>query len=281
MISKSIPLPKGVERRMSGSHLLLIGVAWMSTLFIVPILLLFIESLNLEGGGNIFEVYSVAMSSVYLQSIVRSFYYGFITMAICIPLAYALSYFIVFRTNSERVLLALVIIPFWVAYIIRYIGIQIILSPSSPLVQFFGTDFGLLFSTGGVIIGLTSILLPFAILPIYNSLKSIDEAFIDASRVLGATQVKTVYSVILPLSLSGVVAGGIIVFILGSGSFLAPALLGGTGDTMIANQIQSAYSVRFNIPLASALAIIYTLILTTFLFVVNYFVRIDEVLWNL
>lgn len=281
MLTRSLPVPEFIKNTVSGTHFLYLGLLWMFGLFILPIVLLAVDSLNMSGNGGFFKVYRTALSSVYIDTIIRSFYYGLVVMAVCIALAYSLSYFIVFRAVYERLLLALVIIPFWVAYVVRYIGIQIALSPNSPLVQLFGTDFGLLFSTGGVVLGLTSILLPFAVLPIYNSLSSIDNELVQASRVLGASQFRTVHKVILPLSLSGVVAGAIIVFILASGSFLAPAILGGPNNTMIANLIQNAYSVHFNVELAAALAIIYTIILTVLLFLVNSFIRLDEVLGNL
>lgn len=278
MIGKKLSIPKYIKNITSNTQLLFVGVAWITFLFFIPLLLLFIGSLRFESNEGIFSAYRAAFSGVYIQTIFRSFYYGALITVITVPLSYALSYFIIFKTESDRILLAIVVIPFWVAYIIRYIGIQIILSPSSPIIQITNTDFGILFSTKGVIIGLVSIFLPFAILPIYNSINSIDKNLIGASRTLGANQLRTIYNIILPLSLSGVAAGGIIVFILGAGSFLAPAILGGPGNTMIANLIQTAYSVNFNIELASALAIIYTSILLVLVFILNSFIGLDEVL---
>jgi spermidine/putrescine transport system permease protein len=183
----------------------------------------------------------------------------------------------VFHSENQLFLLGLVVLPFWVAYIIRYLGVQLFLSPSGPFVAVFG----LLFSAAGVVIGLTSALMPFAILPIYNSLNSIDEDYIQASRVLGASRFRTLLSVIFPLSLSGVVAGGIIEFILATGSFLGPALLGGPEQTMIANVIQTTFSQSFNVELAGAIAIIYTAVLTATLIAFNSVVNIGEVLGSL
>jgi ABC-type spermidine/putrescine transport system permease subunit I len=153
--------------------------------------------------------------------------------------------------------------------------------PTSPFVQLTGTDFGILFSTTGVIIGLTAVFLPFAILPIYNALSSIDEALVDASRVMGADQWRTIRSIVFPLSLSGVIAGGLIVFILATGSFLAPAVLGGPGNTMIANVIEQAFSDMFDLELAAALAVVYTTVLLALIVGFNSYVNIGRVLGEL
>jgi len=280
MIVEGIPLPKFVERRVSSRWLAAFGLGFLTVFYIVPILFLYWNSLNF-GDGGLFNNYVRAFSDIYLVALARSFYYGVLTTVVTLALGYVLAYYIAFRSKREKLLLGLVVLPLWIAYVIRYLGIQLLLFPSSPLVQLIGTDFGILFSTRGVILGLTTVFLPFAILPIYHALKSIDEDLVDASRVLGATQLRTVRSVILPLSLSGVVAGGIIVFILATGSFLAPAMLGGPNDTMIANVIEQSYSQTFDLGLASSLAVIYTTILLVLLMVFNSYVNLGEVLGEL
>ena len=123
--------------------------------------------------------------------------------------------------------------------------------------------------------------MPFAILPIYNSLNSINEQYIEASYMLGAGRIRTLRSVIIPLSLSGIVAAGIIVFILATGSFLGPAILGGPRDTMVANLISETFRSAFNLPLAAAIAVIYTTILIVVLVLFNSVVNIGEVLSDL
>lgn len=277
---EQLPVPSVVRHRVSNRALAGVGVGFLVVTFLVPITLLAYTSLNLES-GSVFENYRIALSGIYLSAIVRSFYYGLITTLVSLVLAYTLAYYIVFHSERQLLLLGLVILPFWVAYIIRYLGIQLFFSPSGPFVMLFGTNFGILFSSAGVVIGLTSALMPFAILPIYNSLNSIDSDYIQASRVLGASRFRTLRSVIFPLSLSGVVAGGLIEFILATGSFLGPALLGGPEQTMIANIIQVTFSQSYNVELAGAIAIIYTVLLTGTLIVFNSVVNIGEVLGNL
>lgn len=280
MIVRNLPIPAWVHRRVSSRILLGIGLGWLTLFFVLPILLLVWQSIDLTA-SNPFAAYQQALGGVYIEAILRSFYYGGITTAITLLLAYIFAYYAVFHSSHERMLLALIVLPLWIAYIIRYLGIQLFLSSTGPFVQLFGTDFGILFSTTGVIVGLTSAFLPFATLPIYNSLSAIDEAYIDASRVLGASQLYSVRSVVVPLSLSGVVAAGLIVFILASGSFLAPAVLGGPGNLMIANMIERSFSELYNLELASALSVIYSALLLLLLGLFNSYVNLGEVFSNL
>ena len=280
MSARHVYVPEWLEKRVSPLVLLVLGLGWLAFFFIVPILVLVWQSLTFEG-QHLFEAYQRALGGIYVDAILRSFLYGFVTTVITLTLAYAFSYYLVFYSDHERMLLALIVLPLWIAYIIRYLGIQLFLSPTGPMVQSFGTDLGILFSTRGVIVGLTSAFLPFAVLPIYNSINAVEENMIQASRVLGAGQLRTVYSVVFPLSLSGVVAAALIVFILASGSFLAPAVLGGTGDLMIANMIERSFSEQYNIALASALSVIYTAVLLVLLAVFNSYVNLAEVFANL
>ncbi|WP_440767004.1 ABC transporter permease [Natronorubrum sp. DTA7] len=244
--------------------------------FVVPLLVLLWQSLGL-GTGDPFAAYERAFSELYIRTILRSFYYGIVTTVITLALAYGFSYFVVFWTSMKQLFLVFVVLPLWIAYIIRYLGIQLFFSPTGPFVELFGTDFGILFSTRGVVIGLTVAFLPFAILPIYNSMSAIDRSYIQASRVLGAGQLRTIYSVILPMSVSGIVAAGLIVFILASGSFLAPAVLGSSDNFMIANMIERSYTELYNIELAAALSVIYTVMLLVLIAVFNSYVNLGEV----
>lgn len=279
MIIEGLPTPDVLKRYGSPRALVGLGLGFLGVAYIIPILLLYWQSLNF-GDGGLFTHYKSALSGIYLQTLLRSFYYGILTTIVTLSLGYVLAYYIAFRANREKFLLGLVVLPLWIAYVIRYLGIQLLLFESSPVVQLFGTDFGILFSTRGVIIGLTSVFLPFAILPIYHALKSIEDEIISASRTLGAGQLRTIQSVIIPLSLSGIVAGGLIVFILATGSFLAPAVLGSPGDTMIANLIEGSYS-SFNVGLASSLAVIYTTLLLVVIMAFNSYVNIGRVLGEL
>lgn len=272
-------VPSAIRDRITSRHLVGVGIAWLVFLFVIPVVVLLFESLNFGGGGGVFENYRSALSGVWLVTLARTFYYALLTTVACLVLGYIFSYYVAFKTERRIIFLALVALPLWVAIIIRYFGVALFFLPTGPVPMVFGTDFGVLFNTPGVIIGLVSALLPFAILPMYNSLQSIDDEMIHASRVLGASQFRTTYEVIFPLSLSGVVAATLFVYILAAGSFLAPAILGGSGNFMMANVIEQTF--QYNIELGSALAVVFTVSLLILIIAFNKWVNISEVLGNL
>jgi ABC-type spermidine/putrescine transport system permease subunit I len=269
-----------LEGRVANWHLALFGVGFVGVFFVLPIVLLVPESLNL-GSATPFESYRRVTNGIYIDAFVRSFLYGVLTTAVTLGLAYLLSYYLAFATDRVRIAMTLVIVPLWIAYIVRYFGILLFLSPAGPFADLTGIDPGLLFTTPAVVVGLSNVYLPFAVLPIYNSLNAIDGELIDASRVLGADKWRTLLKVVFPLSLPGLVAAGLIVFILAAGSFLGPAVLGGPKQTMIANVIAQAFLDNFNIQFASALAVVYTLLLVGLLLVFNTAFDLQEVLGNI
>lgn len=269
-----------LEGRIANRHLALFGLGFVGLFFILPIVLLVPESLHL-GSSTPFESYRRAMDGIYVDAFVRSFLFGVVTTVVTLALAYGLSYFLAFSTERVRLGMTLIIVPLWIAYIVRYFGILLFLSPAGPLADLTGIETGLLFTTPAVIIGLANVYLPFAVLPIYNSLNAIDDELLDASRVLGAGKWRTIATVIVPLSLPGLIAAGLIVFILAAGSFLGPAVLGGPKQTMIANVIAQAFLDNFNIQFASALAIIYTVLLVGTLLVFNTVFDLQEALGNI
>ena len=268
-----------LEGRITTRHLAYFSIGFVTLFFVLPILFLIPESLNL-GSATPFESYHRAADTIYVNSFIRSFLYGIVTTAVTLALAYLLSYYLAFASERVRLGMTLVIVPLWIAYIVRYFGILLFFSPAGPLASLIGIDPGLLFTMPAVIIGLANVYLPFAVLPIYNSLNAINEELVNASRVLGATKLQTIAKVVLPLSLPGLIAAGIIVFILAAGSFLGPAVLGGPKQTMIANVIAQAFLDNYNIQFASALAVIYSLFLLALLLVFSSVFDLQEVLGN-
>lgn len=280
MIFERRPIPTWLTERVRNRHLVAIGLGWVAVLLLVPIGLLVVESLNF-GDGHLLEAYSRSLRGVYVGAFLRSFVYGAVTTVLTIGLAYVLAFYLVFSTQRVRLMLTLVIVPLWVAYIIRYFGILLFFSPTGLLAQGTGIETDILFTSTAVVVGLTNVYLPFAVLPIYNSLNAIHHELIDASRVLGAGKLTTIYSVILPMSIPGIVAASLIVFILAAGSFLGPAVLGGPQQTMIANEIARSFLDAYNIQLASALSVIYTVLLVACLAAFNSVFNLQEALGNL
>lgn len=207
---------------------------------------------------------------IYYLILYRSIKISLFVMLATVILAYPLAYFIAFHVKKNKIRwIILVTIPFWTSYLLRIFSWKVILGYngvinsslsslgilSEPL-QF------LLYNPTAVVITLAHAWAAVAILPIYVSLEKIDRSLIEASRDLGESKVMTFIRVTLPLSLPGVIAASLLVFIPTVGDYVTPALVGGPRGLMIGNIIQSMFGKALNWPLGAALSIISMLVVT-------------------
>jgi len=257
-----------MERRSTPYALLGPGLIWLAIFFAIPLFFMGIVSLesgSLETGFSLtweFSNYADALSNFDAQ-FSRSFVYAGIATILCLLIAYPLAYAIAFRGGKyKNALLLAVIAPFFTTYLIRTIAWQTILGDGSPAVdtlQFLGLiadDGRVLDTAGSVIAGLTYNFLPFMILPIYASLEGIDKRLIEASKDLYANPRTSFLRITLPLSAPGVIAGTLLTFIPAVGDYINAEFLGGPGQAMIGNVIQSQYLVIKDYPVAAALSFV-------------------------
>ncbi len=254
------------RRRLVPYFLLGPGTIWLILFFVVPLYYMF--KLSLESGvvGNLefswsWSNYSEALSA-YDTQFVRSFVYAGAATLIALLLAYPLAYTIAFKAGRWRnALLLAVVAPFFTTYLIRTIAWETILSDESPVTEFLHA-IGLaptghvLATSGAVIAGLTYNFLPFMILPIYASLERIDVRLIEAAKDLYSSSAQAFLRVTLPLSAPGVVAGTLLTFIPAAGDYVNAQFLGGVGNRMIGNVIQSLYLSQADYPSAAALSFV-------------------------
>jgi spermidine/putrescine transport system permease protein len=172
-------------------------------------------------------------------------------------------------TRWRTLLLFLVVLPFWTSFLVRTFA-MIFLMRDTGLINSWMMKLGMiqepltiLYTPFAVMCGLVYGFLPFMILPIYASLEKLDSSLLEAAEVLGARPVARFQRVTLPLSMPGVVAGSLLVFIPALGSFLTSDLLGGAKQVMIGNLVQNQFSSARNWPFGSAASfIVMALVLT-------------------
>jgi len=255
-----------LRRRLSPYFLLGPGTIWLIVFFVVP--LYFMAKLSLESGavGSLefdwnWSNYSEALSE-YDTQFVRSFVYAGAATLLALVIAYPLAYAIAFKAGRWRnVMLFAVVAPFFTTYLIRTIAWETILSDESPVTEFLhavglAPSGHILATSWAVIAGLTYNFLPFMILPIYASLERIDVRLIEAGKDLYASAAQTFLRVTLPLSAPGVVAGTLLTFIPAAGDYVNAQFLGGAGNRMIGNVIQSLYLSQADYPSAAALSFV-------------------------
>ena len=201
---------------------------------------------------------------IYQLLLTRSLIISGIVTICTVILAYPIAYYVaMFGGKAKSLLLLLITIPFWTSYLIRIFLWKVILGYNGVIN---GSLMGMgiieepltliLYNANAVVLTLAHAWAPFAILPIYVSLTKIDKSLLEAARDLGDNAFQRFIRVTLPLSMPGVIAATLVVFIPTVGDYVTPKLLGGTDGLMIANMIQVQFGKANNAPLGSALAII-------------------------
>lgn len=262
----------GRQRSKIAPYLMVLpALAYLAVFFVVPFFSLARTSLSSAGGsvylptltftwdfGNYLEAFSR-----YQDQILRSFIYAIAATVLCMLLAFPLAYVIAFKAGRyKNLILGLVILPFFVTFLIRTIAWKTILADDGWVVSALGTvgllpsDGRLLSTSWAVIGGLTYNWIIFMILPLYVSLEKIDPRLIEASKDLYSSNVRSFTKVILPLSIPGLLAGSLLVFIPSAGDFINAEYLGSTQTTMIGNVIQQQFLVVKDYPAAAALSMV-------------------------
>ncbi len=211
-----------------------------------------------------FNSYSfIESEALYLLTYLDSLFIAIVGTLGCLIIGYPIAYGIAKASHSIRiVLLMLVILPFWTSFLLRVYAWIGILSPHGFFNSFLiklgliSTPLPLIDNTFATILGIVYCYLPFMILPLFASLEKIDHTLVEAAYDLGARPFQAFLRVIWPLSLPGVIAGSMLVFVPAVGEFVIPELLGGSQTLMIGKLIWSEFFTNRDWPVASALAIL-------------------------
>jgi putative spermidine/putrescine transport system permease protein len=207
-------------------------------------------------------------TDVNIQVLLRTFSISAWVTLVCVIAAYPYAYLMtVVGPRMRMVLILCVLVPFWVSGVVRTLAWVILLQDSGVINSVLkAIGFGavkLIRTPTGVVIGMAQVLLPFMILPLYSVMRGIDLRLVQAARSLGARPSLAFWQVYLPLSLPGVFAGAIIVFILALGFYITPALLGGPRSTMLSTLVQSQVLSLLNWGRGGAMGVV--LLVSTFI----------------
>jgi spermidine/putrescine transport system permease protein len=260
-VSQELRRRRRLRVDLTTPSLLGLPLAWLAVFFVVPIAIVAaysVDALSLFPGAHPVTLTAwneFLHSSIYLGLFWKSVKMSLIVSAIIVLLAYPLAYYLALSgTKRKYVLLLLLIAPFLTSYLLRVLAWKVILgnegvvntflfwtglrSPDHPLSQ-------LLYSRFAVMLVLGYIWLPFVALPIFVSLESLDRRLLEAATDLGASRLQAFRRVTLPLSIPGVVAAFLFVFIPTLGEFVTPSLVGGASGYMYGNQIVDLFATGF------------------------------------
>ena len=224
----------------------------------------FIRTFSLKNYLDFFQ------KPIYIKILFKSIRMSSMVTIVTVLLAYPMAYYIAFRVKHNKLIwLILITVPFWTSYLLRVFAWKIMLGYNGVINSGLKTlgilseplEF-LLYNPTAVVITLAHAWAAFAILPIYVSLEKIDRSLLEASRDLGENTFMTFMRVTLPLSLPGVIAASLLVFIPTVGDYVTPSLVGGPRGIMIGNIIQSMFGKAQNWPLGAAISVMSMLTVT-------------------
>jgi spermidine/putrescine transport system permease protein len=248
------------------------GGLWLLAFFAVPLCLVVAVSFGTtdELGGATYgwypENYSRVFDPLFVPVLLRSVGYALATVALCLALGYPVAYYIArFGGRRKQALIALVVLPFFVNYLIRTYAWVAILSDEGVVNGFLSEPVRFLNTPWAVIGGLVYGYLAFMILPVYAALDRMDPALIEAGKDLYGSELATFIHVTWPTTFQGVLAGSVLVFLPAVGDFVAAQLLGGPGTYMVGNLIQQQFFGAEDWPFGSALTTVMMLFLLVFM----------------
>ncbi len=223
----------------------------------------------------------------YARVFMTTFQVSLLTTLICILLGYPLAYFLAHLPSRWTGLFMLaVLLPFWTSLLVRTYAWLVLLQRKGLLndlamqIGLWDSPIKLVHNMTGTLIGMAHIMLPFLVLPLYGAMKKIEPDMMHAASNLGASPIRSFWNVYFPLSVSGLVAGALIVFVLCLGFYVTPAVLGGGRVVMVATQITAILEYRFDWGAASALGVVLLMATIGVLYLVGRFFKFDSALFG-
>ena len=285
------PNARGLARDALAERLRLLGLGapaflLVTAAMVIPVLWLFWLSFVGDDGRMTLEHYRRMIEQPsYGRTFVATFQVSLLTTAICAvagyPLAYALSQM---PRRAANLCLIAVLLPFWTSLLVRTYA-WLVLLQRKGLINAWGMQLGLwdeplalVHNLTGTLIGMVHIMLPLFVLPVLGTMRSIDRDYLKAAANLGASPARAFRTVFFPLSLPGVVAGSLIVFVICLGFYVTPAVLGGGKVTMVSNRIANDIELFFNWGAASALGVVLLVLALAFLWLASRLLRLDRLL---
>ena len=292
-------MKSGGDRRSGWTGAALALPTWLTlgVFFLLPLAILFVISFGQRAtygalkpiedlgayisSGKFLANYARSFHSIYLQIFWRSLWMAIVTTGLCLVISYPVAYYIAVVAPERRrnLLLGLVVVPFWTSFLIRTYAWMFILRTeglANKLLMASGLTRGpleLLYNDFSVLLGLVYGELPFMILPLYASLEKLDLSLLEASADLGAPRRSTFWRVTVPMTMPGIVAGIILVFVPSLGQFIVSDLLGGAKTILAGNLVQNQFAIARNKPFGSAVAFELTAAVLALLFAYTVYTR--------
>lgn len=256
-------------------------LVWMIVFILVPLIMVAYFAFT-DKDGN-FTLEYVADVAQYSQIFIRSIWLAAIATVICLVIAYPLAYILTgLSKNVQGTMLMIVMLPMWMNFLLRTYAWMTMLGNNgiiNSVLGFFGLGpFKLLNTEGAVVLGMVYNYLPYMILPLYSVMVKIDKSVIEAASDLGCNTWKTIFRVVFPLSLPGVMSGITMVFVPAISTFIISRMLGGGGNLLIGDLIEMQFlGNAYNVNLGAAISLVLMVIILLIMTIMNQFSGDDDV----
>ncbi len=254
-------------------------VSWLLLFVFIPNVMIIVTSFLTRDEANLIEMtftmdnYVRLFDPLYAKVLWHSFYMAIVATLLCLVVGYPFAYIIAKMPEKWRpFMLFLIIVPFWTNSLIRTYGLKIVLGTQGILnksllaMEIIDKPMRIMYTETAVMIGLVYILLPFMILPLYTAIEKLDGTYLEAARDLGANKLQTLWKIVLPLTMPGIIGGCLLVLLPALGMFYISDLLGGAKNLLIGNVIKSQVLNARDWPFGAATSIALTLAMALMLY---------------
>ena len=257
-------------------------LVWMVVFIVVPLLMVVYFAFSKDGGGLTID--HIAEVGQYANIFVRSIWLSVIATAVCLVMAYPISYMLArMPKHKQGTWLMIVMLPMWMNFLLRTYAWMTLLGNNGIINHLLGLvglgPYKLINTSGAVVLGMVYNYVPFMILPLYSVMVKIDNSVIEAARDLGCNGRNVLFRVIFPLSLPGVVSGITMVFVPAISTFIISRMLGGGSNLLIGDLIEMQFlGNAYNPHLGAAISLVLMVIILVIMTVMNQFSPDDQVL---
>lgn len=280
---------EGLRRDAFREKMALFGLCSPAVFIVLVILvipvgwLFYLSFIGADGSFSLENYERMIERKSYARIFQTTFIISILTTGICVLIGYPFAYFLSQLPNKwANIALITVLLPFWTSLLVRTYA-WLVLLQKRGLINEWAIGMGLwdepikfVHNMTGTLIGMVHIMLPFLVLPAYNSMKAIDRDYLKAAANMGASPVRAFWTVFFPLSVPGLFAGALIVFVLCLGFFVTPAVLGGGRVIMVSMKIASNIEMFVNWGAASALGVVLLILTMVILWIASRFMKLEN-----
>lgn len=235
-------------------------LVWMVAFIAVPLAIVVYFAFTDKAGH--FTLENIMGLGAYTTVFARSIVLAAIATAICLVLAFPVSYLLSrMRPASQRMMQMLIMLPMWMNFLLRtyaWMGLLSVNGPVNAILGFFGLGpYNMLNTSGAVVLGMVYNYVPYMILPLYTSMTKIDQSIVEAAQDLGASTTKTLFRVLIPMSIPGISTGITMVFVPAVSTFVISRMLGGGSNLLIGDLIEMQFlGNSYNLNVGSAMSLV-------------------------